>query len=294
MNVSIRKVQREITVMVLEGDLDLYSTPKVKKEIVRLFSEGETRFVVDLDAVPYLDSSGIGILLYIYTSCQKRGLHVFFTHLKGPVAKVISLTKLDGFLPIVASVESAIRRLNAAEQAPTADDAIKQIRVDSNDALFDTTGMYYKTFFIDMSHVRRLSNLIAQKAPRHVQEINMLEQQVSEILKNGVRHGNKNEKNKALHIWFSFNDQEARLIVQDEGSGFQEIEQWNEFYQKKIECYRNKDFDEMMNYLAFRTERSTDADGGNAMFAAIEYWNGGLVFNNERNAVAVRRVFHEG
>ncbi|NBC30044.1 MAG: anti-sigma factor antagonist [Spirochaetes bacterium] len=293
MNVTIRKNSEEINVIGLEGELDLYTTPTVKETVARLFSEGETKFVVDLDGVSYLDSSGIGILLYIYTSCQKRGLHVFFTNLKGPVAKVISLTKLDGFLPIVASVETAIRRLSAAAQVRDAGDAIKQIRVDSSDPLFDTTGMYNKTFYIDLSQVRRLSNLIAQKAPKHVQEINMLEQQISEIIKNGVRHGNGNDKEKALQIWFSFNDHEARVIVQDEGEGFQDVEKWNEFYRRKIECYRNSDFDEMMNYLAFRTEHSTDADGGNAMFAAIEYWNGGLVLNNERNAIAVRRVFHK-
>jgi anti-anti-sigma factor len=290
MNVTTHNALQDITVITLEGELELYSTPKVKETVVRLFSEARTKFVVDLDGVSYIDSSGIGVLLYIYTSCQKR---VFFTNLKGAVAKVISLTKLDGFLPIASSVETAIRRLSAAADQRDGGNAIKQIRVDSADPLFDTTGMYHKTFYIDLSQVRRLSNLIAQKAPKHVQEINMLEQQVSEIIKNGVRHGNRNDKERALKIWFSFNDQEARLIVQDEGEGFQDIEKWNEFYRKKIECYRNSDFDEMMHYLAFRTEQSTDADGGNAMFAAIEYWNGGLVFNDQRNAIAVRRVFHD-
>lgn len=293
MNVTIRKEPQDISVIALQGELDLYTTPKVKEKIVSLFSEGETRFVVDLDDVSYIDSSGIGVLLYIYTSCQKRRFNVFFTNLKGAVAKVIALTKLDGFLPITSSQETAIRRLNAASEERADPDTVKQIRVDSSDPLFDATGMYHKTFYIDLSQVRRLSNLIAQKAPKHVQEINMLEQQVSEIIKNGVRHGNQNDTNKALQIWFSFNDHEARLIVQDEGNGFQDIEQWNEFYRKKVECYRNGDFDEMMNFLAFRTDKSTDADGGNAMFAAIEYWNGGLVFNDERNAIAVCRVFHD-
>ena len=32
-------------------------------------------------------------------------------------------------------------------------------------------------------------------------------------------------------------------------------------------------------------------DGGNAMFAATEYWNRGLVFNERRNGIAVYRSF---
>ena len=65
----------------------------------------------------------------------------------------------------------------------------------------------------------------------------------------------------------------------------------NGFYRSKIECYQRQDFDEMTNYLAFRTELSDDADGGNALFAAVEYWNAGVVYNNKRNKAAVRRNF---
>ncbi len=292
MTVYVRKDDHDISVLAPEGELDLYNSPRLKEHAVQLFEQGERRFIVDLDAVPYIDSSGIGTLLYIYTSCQKRGLHVLFANVKGAVARVISLTKLDGFLPLTGSVDAAVNRLVARDQAERREDGIKQIRVDGNDPLFDTDGMYHKTFNIDLFQVRRLSNLIAQKAPKHVQEINMLEQQISEIVKNAVRHGNGNDKDKALQIWFSFSDHEARLIVEDEGDGFQDIERWNKFYRKKIECYRNSDFEEMMNYLSFRTDSSTEVDGGNAMFAAIEYWNGGLVFNERRNAVAVRRIFH--
>jgi hypothetical protein len=203
----------------------------------------------------------------------------------------VKLTKLDGFLPVRDTVEEAADDMLAgAAEAETAA-AIKAIRVDSDDPLFDTTGMYHKTFYIDLSQIRRLSNLISQKAPKHLQEINILEQQISEIIKNAVRHGNDNDKSKGVKIWFRFTDHEARLIVEDDGSGFQKIEEWNEFYRHKIECYRNNNFEKMMNYLSFRTEKSTEHDGGNAMFAAIEYWNGGLVFNERRNAVAVKRSF---
>ena len=293
MTITTHEDETGITILYIEGEIDLYNSSRVKETVVDLFKHEKERFVVDLDEVSYLDSSGIGVLLYIYTGCRKRGLDVFFTNLHGDAAKVIALTKLDGYLPIAPSVATAISKLQAGATQAREDQDIKQIRVDGSDPLFDTTDMYHKTFYIDLSQVRRLSNLIAQKAPKHIQEINMLEQQISEIIKNGVRHGNRNDKNKALKLWFSFSDREARLIVEDEGEGFQEIEAWNEFYRKKIECYRNNDFEEMMSYLMFRTDLSTETDGGNAMFAAIEYWNGGLVFNDERNAVAVRRLFHE-
>ena len=256
-----------------------------------LWQEGERAVVLDLARLSYLDSSGVGVLLYIFTSSQRRGFEVAFASLTGSVEKVITLTKLDGFLPICNSVEEAITLVSGASTREEPLPRGKAIHIDGTSPLFDKAGLYHKTFYIDLSHVRRLSNLIAQKAPAHIREINILEQQISEIIKKGVKHGNKNDKDKGLKVWFRFTDSEARLIVEDEGEGFQKIEEWNAFYRKKMECYQRGDYERMMNYLAFRTENSDDHDGGNAMFAAVEYWNGGVVFNNARNAIAVRRVY---
>lgn len=49
-----------------------------------------------------------------------------------------------------------------------------------------------------------------------------------------------------------------------------------------------------MSYVSWRTERSDTYDGGNALFAALEYWNLGVVYSNARNAVAVGKTFARG
>lgn len=290
MDITTGKVRDEIALVSVSGELDLYNANRLKETALRLFNKQESRIIVDLSELTYVDSSGIGVVLYMYTGAHKRGLNVTFTGINGTVAKVISLTKLDAFLPMEETVEKAAERLIDSSEESNGD-AVKALRVVPDSPLLDTSGMYHKTFYIDLSQVRRLSNLIAQKAPKHLQEINILEQQISEIIKNAVRHGNNNDKSLGLSIWFQFSDHEARLIVQDQGPGFQKLEEWNDFYRKKIECYRNNDFEQMMNYLAFRTERSSEADGGNALFAAIEYWDGGIVYNERRNAVAVKKIF---
>jgi hypothetical protein len=48
----------------------------------------------------------------------------------------------------------------------------------------------------------------------------------------------------------------------------------------------------MSKYVSYRTEKSDELDGGNALFAALEYWNGGLVFDEKRTSVAVHKVFN--
>jgi serine/threonine-protein kinase RsbW len=167
----------------------------------------------------------------------------------------------------------------------------KQLRADSNDPLFDKTGMFYKEFPSDYRQIRYFTLLIVQKAPPEIKEINLLEQQISEIIKNAVKHGNKNNPQKLIKVWYNFTLEEAKVIVEDEGEGFQLIDEWNEFNKKRVECFQEQNFEELGKYVSYRTSQSDDNDGGNALFAALEYWNGGVVYNDKKNAVSVLKVF---
>lgn len=168
---------------------------------------------------------------------------------------------------------------------------IKEIRVNENSPLFDKTGMLYKEFPSDYRQIRYFTLLIVQSAPLEIKEINLLEQQISEVIKNAVKHGNQCDPGKKVKVWYSFDSTHAHLIVQDEGSGFTDLEKWNDFNRKRLEILSAQDFEKLADFVSFRTARSDDNDGGNALFAALEYWNGGFIFNDCRNAVAMMKKF---
>ena len=63
---------------------------------------------------------------------------------------------------------------------------------------------------------------------------------------------------------------------------------------KRLACLAANDFSALGDYLAFRTAQSDEQDNGISLFAALEYWNGGIVFNEQRNAVAVLRKYAPG
>ena len=168
-----------------------------------------------------------------------------------------------------------------------------ELRSDDNDPLFDKTNMLYKEFESDYRQIRYYTLLIVQSAPLEIKEINLLEQQISEVIKNAVKHGNKCDKSKKVKVWYSFSPNHAHLIVEDEGEGFQDLEKWNEFNRKRIECLQKSDLDELSKFVSFRTKNSDDSDGGNALFAALEYWDGGFVYNGKRNGVAMLKKFQQ-
>jgi serine/threonine-protein kinase RsbW len=168
---------------------------------------------------------------------------------------------------------------------------IHEIRSDENNPLFDKTNMFYKEFPSDYRQIRYFTLLIVQSAPLEIKEINLLEQQISEIIKNAVKHGNKCNPDKKVRVWYSFSPTHAHLVVQDEGDGFKDLEKWNEFNRKRLELLAQSDFEKLSDYVSFRTQKSDENDGGNALFAALEYWNGGFVYNSKRNGVAMLKKF---
>ncbi len=168
---------------------------------------------------------------------------------------------------------------------------IKKILQDDSHPLLKQGNMFFKEFPSDFRQIRFFTLMIVQKAPPEIKEINLLEQQVSEIIKNAVKHGNKSDPNKKIRVWWNFNTKEAHLIVEDEGKGFQNIPQWNDFNRERQACLQQEDYIKLADYVSYRTKNSDENDGGNAMFAAVEYWNKGVVFNSKGNMVGVGKKF---
>jgi hypothetical protein len=168
-----------------------------------------------------------------------------------------------------------------------------EIIIDNLSPLFDKKGLKYKEFSSNFKQIRSYTRRLIRSAPSGIWEFSLLEQQISEIIKNAIKHGNKNDSTKKVKVWYKFNTRMVRLIVEDEGKGFKELEKWNVFNRKRLECIEEKNFEALGNYVSFRSAESDDRDGGNALFAALEYWNAGIVFSESRNAVAVKRVFHK-
>ncbi|HUX42292.1 MAG TPA: ATP-binding protein [Rectinemataceae bacterium] len=170
-------------------------------------------------------------------------------------------------------------------------DGVLEIRIDENAPLFNRTGMLHKEFPSDFRQIRYFTLLIVQSAPPEIKEINLLEQQISEVIKNAVKHGNRSNPDKKVKVWYEFSPEHAHIIVEDEGDGFKDLEKWNSFNQNRQSCLDKQDYESLADYVAFRSSTSDDNDGGNALFAALEYWDGGFIFNQKRNSVAMLKRF---
>lgn len=172
-------------------------------------------------------------------------------------------------------------------------DDSKTLQVNDNSNYWDTTGLYYKEFPSNIKLLRYFTVLITQQAPDAIKEVNLLEQQICEIIKNAMIHGNKLDQRKRIKVWYKFDKTQAKIIVEDEGEGFKDLEKWNEFNQKRNKALIEGDFEKIEKYISWISINDGEGNGGNALFAALEYWNGGIIFTSKRNKVVMVKNFEK-
>ena len=111
MELLVRKSD-EIYIIDVSGEIDLYNSYKLKELVSKMLDKGVKMFVINMEQVDYIDSSGIGSLIYLCTTIKKMELNLFISNVQSSVQKVIELTKLGKFFPIIDTVDNAVLKLN--------------------------------------------------------------------------------------------------------------------------------------------------------------------------------------
>lgn len=110
MELKIRK-HSDTYIIDVNGEMDLYNSYKLKELVMKMIEKKIEHFIVNLENVDYIDSSGIGALIYVCSTIKKMNLKFVIANIHGSVKKVIELTKLMGYFPIANSIEEAIKKI---------------------------------------------------------------------------------------------------------------------------------------------------------------------------------------
>ena len=113
MDISTERRGSDLLLTIGESRIDAASAVQFKDEMRRLAGEGNSRVVVDMSMVNFLDSSGLGAIVGVMKllGCDRR---LELVSLTPNVAKVFRLTRMDTIFPIHASVADAFTGLEHA------------------------------------------------------------------------------------------------------------------------------------------------------------------------------------
>ncbi len=110
MELKVRK-NKEVYIVDVSGEMDLYNSYKLKELVMKMIERQIKCMIINLEEVDYIDSSGIGALIYICSTIKKMKIKMYITNIHGSVKKVIELTKLMGYFPITNSLEEALQKM---------------------------------------------------------------------------------------------------------------------------------------------------------------------------------------
>jgi anti-sigma B factor antagonist len=115
LEVSHRDVGDGVCIVSPGGEIDLACAPRLKVSLVGLLDEGFTRFIVDLSAVRYLDSTGLGVLIAFSRRLADDG-QIMLARVPEFVVRVLELTGLEAQFPTFATVDDALAQVRGAAQ----------------------------------------------------------------------------------------------------------------------------------------------------------------------------------
>ncbi len=97
MDIDVRK-QGDVQLIRLRGDLKIgQAVDELRQVFEELFASDQVRFVVNMQEVPMVDSSGIGVLVRCMTTAKQRGGSV---KLVNPSKLTVQTLKMVGLLAL--------------------------------------------------------------------------------------------------------------------------------------------------------------------------------------------------
>ena len=110
-NVSSERLGDERGVVVLSGEVDLYTAPRFKECMLGLFDAGVVKLVVDLTEVSFIDSTALGVLIGGVRRANAGGGSMALVVTSRPVERVLAITGLDRVFTIHATRAAAVEAL---------------------------------------------------------------------------------------------------------------------------------------------------------------------------------------
>jgi anti-sigma B factor antagonist len=102
------RTQSETTVVEVSGEIDLHSAPQLRAELLKVGEVAKPRYVIDLNEVSFIDSTGIGVLVGALKRAREKAGNLHFCGAQSRVKRVFESTGLMRALPLFDSREAAI------------------------------------------------------------------------------------------------------------------------------------------------------------------------------------------
>jgi anti-sigma B factor antagonist len=96
-----------LTVISVEGEIDVYTAPKLREKLIDLVNKGKFHLLVDMEKVEFLDSTGLGVLVGGLKRVRAHDGSLELVCTQERILKIFRITGLTKVFGIHNSIEEA-------------------------------------------------------------------------------------------------------------------------------------------------------------------------------------------
>ena len=104
-------VRDSLGLVELSGEVDLYTAPRFKADLLELIESGVDAVVVDLSRVTFIDSTALGVIIGGVKRMRERDGRLVIVAGSRPVVRILDITGLDKVLTVFDTRAEALADL---------------------------------------------------------------------------------------------------------------------------------------------------------------------------------------
>jgi anti-sigma B factor antagonist len=109
--ITCEQLEDGVAVIALTGEVDLYTAPELKQELLDVIEAGSANVVVDLAGTTFIDSTTLGVLVSGLKRVRPGGGQLPLVVTDRNIRKIFEITGLDRVFPIHETRDGALESL---------------------------------------------------------------------------------------------------------------------------------------------------------------------------------------
>ena len=111
---STRDLDGKAQAVEIQGEIDVYTSPRVKETINELIENEHYQLLINLQKVRYIDSTGLGVLIGALKKVREHSGRILLVCTNPQIKKIFNITGLVKIFEIFESEEKALEVLAPA------------------------------------------------------------------------------------------------------------------------------------------------------------------------------------
>jgi len=110
--VTSKKLSEKVHSVEVHGEIDVYTSSKVKEKIGELIEKGIYILIINLEEVRYIDSTGLGVLIGALKKVKEHDGNIGLICTNPQIRKIFNITGLVKIFGLYKSEEEALGKIS--------------------------------------------------------------------------------------------------------------------------------------------------------------------------------------